>query len=165
MEVLIMAQQSTSNSPNHAGVWIPPPLLYVPPFLLAWLLQTVLPLPLLPQGMVAVAAALFFVVGIILCVWSIGLFRRSNTSLVPVKPTATLVQSGPYQVTRNPMYLGLLCLYIAAAFWLNLIWALVSIPRVIGIVQRVAIKKEERYLEQRFGEAYRQYKAHVRRWI
>ena len=160
-----MAQQSTSNAPNHAGVWIPPPLLYVLPFLFAWLLQTVLPLPFLPEGIVEVAAVLFFAVGIILCVWSIGLFRRSKTSLVPVKPTATLVLSGPYQLSRNPMYLGLLCLYLAATFWLNMVWALVLVPIVIGIVQRIVIEKEERYLEQQFGETYRQYKAHVRRWI
>jgi protein-S-isoprenylcysteine O-methyltransferase Ste14 len=160
-----MAQQSTSNPPNHAGVWLPPPLLYVLPFLLARLLQTVIPLPFLPEGIVPVAAVLFFAIGLILCVWSIGLFRRSKTSLVPVKPTATLVLSGPYQVTRNPMYLGLLCLYLAAAFWLNMVWALVLVPIVIGIVQRIVIEKEERYLEQQFGETYRQYKAQVRRWI
>jgi len=82
-----------------------------------------------------------------------------------VKPTTALVLNGPYQMTRNPMYLGLLCLYLAAAFWLNLVWALVLVPILIGIVQRVVIEKEERYLEQQFGETYRQYKAHVRRWI
>jgi protein-S-isoprenylcysteine O-methyltransferase Ste14 len=63
------------------------------------------------------------------------------------------------------MYLGLLCLYLAAAFWLNLVWALVLVPIVVAIIQRVVIQKEERYLEQRFGETYRQYKAQVRRWI
>lgn len=160
-----MADQPTSSSSNHAGVWIPPPLLYVLPLLLARLLQTVIPLPFLPVGIVSVAAALFFIVGIVLCIWSVGLFRRSKTSLVPVKPTATLVLHGPYKLSRNPMYMGLLCLYLAVAFWMNNIWALVFVPIVIGIVQHLVIAKEERYLEQRFGEAYRQYKAHVRRWI
>lgn len=160
-----MAEQPTSNSLNHAGVWIPPPLLYVLPLLLARLLQSVIPLPFLPTSIASVAAVLCFIVGIILCVWSIGLFRRSKTSLVPVKPNATLVLHGPYKLSRNPMYLGLLCLYLAAAFWLNSVWALVLVPLVIGIVQRVVIEKEEQYLEQRFGETYHHYKAHVRRWI
>lgn len=160
-----MAQQTTSNSPNHAGVWIPPPMLYVLPLVLARLLQSALVLPLLPAGIARVAAGLLFVAGIGLCVWSIGLFRRFKTSLVPVKPSAALVLSGPYRFSRNPMYLGLLCLYLAAAFWLNLIWALVLAPAVVWIVQRVVIEKEERYLEHTFGEAYRQYKARVRRWI
>ncbi len=160
-----MSQPSASHSPNHAGVWIPPPLLYVVPLLLAWLLQTVIPLPFLPPRIVLVPAGLLFAAGSIFSIWSIGLFRRSKTSLVPVKPTTTLVLRGPYQVTRNPMYLGLLCLYLAAALWLNLVWALVLTPIVIGSIQRFVIEKEERYLEQQFGEPYRQYKAHVRRWI
>ncbi len=160
-----MAEQPTSSPLNHAGVWIPPPLLYVLPLLLARLLQIVVPLPLLPAGIVSVAAVLFLVVGIVLCIWSIGLFRRSKTSLVPIKPTATLVLHGPYKLSRNPMYLGLLCVYLGAAFWLNSLWALVLVPLVIWIVQRMVIAKEERYLEQQFGETYRQYKAHVRRWI
>ena len=160
-----MAQQSPSSLPNHAGVWIPPPLLYVVPLLLARLLQTIIPLPLLPPRIVQLPAGLLLASGITFCVWSIGLFRRLKTSLVPVKPTTTLVLRGPYQVTRNPMYLGLLCLYLAAALWLTMVWALVLAPIVIGVVQHMVIEKEERYLERQFGEPYRQYKAHVRRWI
>jgi protein-S-isoprenylcysteine O-methyltransferase Ste14 len=160
-----MAQQSTSDRSNHAGVWIPPPLLYVLPFLLARLLHSIIPLPFLPQRFALIAAIPLFAAGIILCAWSIGLFRRFNTSLIPVKPTATLVLNGPYQISRNPMYLGLLCLYLAAAFWLNLIWALVLAPIVIIIIQRLVIEKEERYLEQQFGATYREYQARVRRWI
>ena len=159
-----MAQESSSST-NHAGVWIPPPVLYVLPLLLAGLLQSIVPFPSLPQGIARGVAVLLGAIGMLLCIWSIGLFRRSKTSLVPVKPSAALVLSGPYQLTRNPMYLGLLCLYLAAAFWLNLIWALLLAPIVIAIVQRMVIEKEERYLERHFGEAYRQYKAQVRRWI
>jgi protein-S-isoprenylcysteine O-methyltransferase Ste14 len=138
--VLIMAQQS-ANSSNHAGVWVPPPVLYALPLLLAWLLQSVVPFPSLPQDIARGMAVLLGAVGMLLCVWSIGLFRRAKTSLIPVKPSAALVLSGPYRLTRNPMYLGLLCLYLTAAFWLNLIWALLLAPIVIAIVQRMVIVK------------------------
>jgi protein-S-isoprenylcysteine O-methyltransferase Ste14 len=160
-----MAQQSTSHPLNHAGVWVPPPLLYVLPLVVARLLQALVPLPLMPSRIIQLVAGLLFATGLVLCIWSVGLFRRFKTSLVPVKPSAALVLSGPYKFTRNPMYLGLLCLYLAAACWLNLIWALVLAPVLIGVVQRMVIKKEEQYLEQKFGEPYRQYKARVRRWI
>lgn len=160
-----MAQQPTSKPLNHSGVWVPPPLLYVLPFLLARLLQALLPLPLLPAGAAHIAAVPLFAAGIVLCIWSIGIFRRAKTSLVPVKPSAALVLSGPYTITRNPMYLGLLCLYLAAALWLNVPWALLLAPVVVWVVQRMVIEKEERYLEQRFGAAYYDYKARVRRWI
>jgi len=68
-------------------------------------------------------------------------------------------------MVNDPIYLGLLCVYIAAALWFGVVWALVLVPLVVLTVQRLAISKEERYLEQKFGDAYRQYRAHVRRWI
>ena len=128
-----MVDQPPAKPLNHAGVWIPPPLLYVVPLLLARFLQTVAPLPFMPASIAMGSAVLCLIVGGGLCIWSIGLFRRSKTSLVPVKPSTALVLDGPYTWSRNPMY--------------------------------VVIAKEERYLEQRFGESYRQYKAQVRRWL
>jgi protein-S-isoprenylcysteine O-methyltransferase Ste14 len=98
-------------------------------------------------------------------VWSTGLFRRAHTNLMPIKPTTVLVIAGPYRLTRNPIYLGFLCIYIAAALWFSVVWALALVPLVVLAVQRLAIVKEERYLEQKFGDTYRQYRAHVRRWI
>ena len=84
---------------------------------------------------------------------------------MPIKPSTALVVSGPYRLMRNPMYLGMLCVYIAAALWFGVVWALLLVPVVVLAVQRLAIAKEERYLEQKFGDAYRQYRTHVRRWI
>ena len=92
-------------------------------------------------------------------------FSRADTSMVPMNPTTALVTSGPYRVTRNPMYLGMCFLYIAFAFAFGVIWALLFLPAVIAIVDRFVIAREEPYLEQRFGEAYRDYKARVRRWL
>ncbi len=153
-----------SHPPSHANVRLPPPLVYILPFLLAWLLQAFIPLPALPIGIARVLAIALGIAGGAFCIWSIGLFRRSKTSLIPVKPTTTLVTSGPYRVSRNPMYLGLLCLYLAAACWFNIVWALVLAPIVVVIIQRI-IEKEEQYLGQKFGEVYRHYQAQVRRWI
>jgi protein-S-isoprenylcysteine O-methyltransferase Ste14 len=68
---------------------------------------------------------------VLLAAWSNLLFRRAHTSLAPIKPTTALVLTGPYQLTRNPMYLGLLCVYIAAALWFGVIWALVLVPLVL----------------------------------
>lgn len=159
-----MAQPPAPIPPSHANVRLPPPLAYILPFLLAWLLQAFIPLPGLPIGIARVLTIALCIAGGTFCVWSIGLFRHSKTSLIPVKPTTTLVTSGPYRVTRNPMYLGLLCLYLAAACWFNIVWALVLAPIVVVVIQRI-IEKEEQYLGQKFGEVYRHYQAQVRRWI
>lgn len=101
----------------------------------------------------------------ILTVWSIGLFNRARTSFLPIKPTTTLVVHGPYQFTRNPMYFGLVCLYLGLALWFGIFWAVILLPAVIALVQHYVIAREEQYLERKFGEEYLRYKADVRRWI
>lgn len=149
---------------DNAGVRVPPPLIYVAAFLVALLLNWLLPLAALPAFR-RTAALVFLLPGVLLMIWSNVLFRRAHTSLVPVKPSNALVVQGAYRLTRNPMYLGLLCVYFAAALWFNVLWALILLPVLVVAMQRMVIVKEERYLERRFGDSYRQYRAQVRRWI
>jgi protein-S-isoprenylcysteine O-methyltransferase Ste14 len=160
-----MIDHAASKPADHAGVRVPPPLIYVVLFGLGIAMHQIVPFTFLPVIPARVAALIFLGGGVLLAGWSNLLFRRAHTSLVPIKPTTTLVVTGPYRLTRNPMYLGLLCLYVAVALWFGVAWALVLVPLVVLAVQRLAIAKEERYLEQKFGDAYRQYRAHVRRWI
>jgi protein-S-isoprenylcysteine O-methyltransferase Ste14 len=160
-----MNDRAASNPVDHAGVPVPPPLIYIVLFGVGLLLHWLVPFSFVPTIPARVVALIFLGCGVILVVWSGLLFRRANTSVVPVKPTTALVISGPYRLTRNPIYLAFLCIYIAAALGFGVIWALVLVPLVVLAVQRLAISKEERYLEQKFGDAYRQYRAHVRRWI
>lgn len=160
-----MTDRAASNLADHAGVRVPPPLIYLVLFGLGLLLHQFVPIAFLPMVPARVAALLFLGGGLLLLGWSNLLFRRAHTSLVPIKPSTALVMRGPYQLTRNPMYLGLLCVYIALALWLGVVWALILVPLLVLMVQRLAIAKEEHYLEQKFGDVYRQYRAHVRRWI
>lgn len=160
-----MSDHAASNRADHAGVRLPPPLIYVAIFGLGLLLHRIVPLAIPPVLPVRVAALLFLGCYALLFGWSFAVFRSAHTSMVPVRPSATLVVRGPYRLTRNPMYLSLLCVYIAVALWFGVGWALVLAPLVVLAVQRLAIAREERYLEQKFGDAYRQYRAHVRRWI
>jgi protein-S-isoprenylcysteine O-methyltransferase Ste14 len=160
-----MTDHAASKPADHAGVRVPPPLIYLVLFGLGLLLQQIAPFTIPPMLPVRMAALIFLGSGVLLAGWSNVLFRHAHTSLAPIKPTTVLVVCGPYRLTRNPMYLGLLCVYIALALWFGLVWALILMPLVVLAVQRLAIAKEERYLEQKFGDAYRQYRAHVRRWI
>jgi protein-S-isoprenylcysteine O-methyltransferase Ste14 len=100
-----------------------------------------------------------------LLVWSLWLFLRARTSPLPMRPTTALVGSGPYRWTRNPMYLAMLLVYLGAALLFDVTWALVLSPAVVALVNRLVIAREERYLEAKFGEEYRRYKARVGRWI
>jgi protein-S-isoprenylcysteine O-methyltransferase Ste14 len=85
--------------------------------------------------------------------------------MIPANPTTALVTSGPYRFTRNPMYLGMAFLYVAFAFGFGVMWAMALLPVVILVVDRFVIAREEPYLERKFGQRYRDYKARVRRWI
>jgi protein-S-isoprenylcysteine O-methyltransferase Ste14 len=107
-----MATKSDLNNLDHADVRIPPPLIYVAGFVLGLVLERFFPVLVLPKTPSRVAAALCIALGVTMAVWSVGLFRRERTSFVPIKPTTTLVIYGPYHFTRNPMYFGLVCLYV-----------------------------------------------------
>jgi protein-S-isoprenylcysteine O-methyltransferase Ste14 len=97
--------------------------------------------------------------------WSVRLQHRSGQSENPWKPTTSIVQSGPYRLTRNPMYLQMViaCIGVAVALWNP--WIFVLTPLAIWILERFAILPEEEYLERKFGAEYLAYKARVRRWL
>jgi protein-S-isoprenylcysteine O-methyltransferase Ste14 len=93
------------------------------------------------------------------------LMFRAGTTPNPRRPTTALVLHGPYRFTRNPMYLALALLYLGAALLVNSAWPLALFPVAIMLVERWVIAREEAYLERVFGDAYRAYKARVRRWL
>lgn len=150
---------------DQAGIRIPPPLIYVAGLLGGVALEAAVPIAGLSLGL-AVASG---IIGVAFWLAFDGsamlLFQRARTSVVPMKPTTALVTSGPYRVTRNPMYVGMSFLYVGLALALGLIWALVLLPAVLLIVDRMVIAREERYLEAKFGDQYREYKSRVRRWL
>jgi protein-S-isoprenylcysteine O-methyltransferase Ste14 len=160
-----MANTTTLGNPDHPNVRIPPPLIYAAGFGIGLLLERAFPVSVLPRIPSRIAALLWMALWAILSVWSIGLFRRARTNFLPIKPATALVVLGPYRFTRNPMYLGLACLYVGLAFWFGVFWALILLPAVIAVVQYYVIAREEKYLERAFGEEYRQYQARVRRWV
>ncbi|HYA14120.1 MAG TPA: isoprenylcysteine carboxylmethyltransferase family protein [Syntrophales bacterium] len=160
-----MGDSTDPNTMHHSGEWIPPPLIYAVVFAIGFPLQRVFPIGILPKVISRVIAFLCAGITAILAVWSIVWFRRAHTSLLPIKPSTALVTTGPYQFTRNPMYVSLAFLYAGLGLWFDVFWALVLLPVVIVIVRHYIITAEERYLEQKFGEEYLRYKARVRRWL
>ncbi len=144
---------------------IPPPLVYAGVFGVGLLLQRLFPLPILSDRISQWPALICAGAAAILGVWSLVRFGRARTSVLPFRPSTALVTSGPYRYTRNPMYVSLFLLYTGCAFWFNIVWPLVLSPVLIAIVRYSVIEKEERYLEQIFGQEYIHYEQRVRRWI
>ena len=153
------------DGPDRSGVKIPPPLFYIAGFLVGVVLELAFPIAALPLTIALAAALIGVAIWLALDGAAMLHFRRSGTSMVPMRPTTALVTSGPYQFTRNPMYLGMAVLYAALALALGVIWALAVLPLVILAVDRLVIAREEPYLERKFGEQYREYKGRVRRWL
>jgi protein-S-isoprenylcysteine O-methyltransferase Ste14 len=75
------------------------------------------------------------------------------------------VRTGPFRYSRNPIYLAFSLLHLGIAIWLNSLWLLATLVVAVALMDFVVIRKEERYLERRFGAEYLDYKASVRRWL
>ncbi len=148
-----------------AHVVAPPPLIYLVPLVVALLVHWWWPWRVLPGrwplviGPLLIAASLAFVLP------AIGAFKRARTNPKPWKPTTALVIEGPYRYTRNPMYAGFTLIFLGITFWVNSGWPLVALLVVFPVMQVGVIRREERYLERKFGAPYRKYMQTVRRWI
>ena len=124
----------------------------------AWAKVPGLPLPVL--GILLVASSW------ILPVWAFALFRREGTEIEPTSPTnRKLITSGPYQFTRNPMYLGLLILTLGIAIWVGA-WPMLAAPiALFATANWIHIPFEEAKMHRQFGQVYDNYIARVWRWI
>ena len=107
------------------------------------------------------------VVGAILCLgaWPVALMRRSGQSENPWKPTTRILERGPYRFTRNPIYLQMVLASFGFGVMLANVWIFLLTPIGAWVLQRLAILPEEAYLERKFGDAYRDYRRRVRRWL
>jgi protein-S-isoprenylcysteine O-methyltransferase Ste14 len=152
-------------SEDHPGVYFPPPLIFVMGLLGGYALHAVWPMQLVPAWMARGIGISLVVLWAVLGLLTTRLFVRAKTNILPAKPASTLLVSGPYRWTRNPIYLGFVIFYVGVTFWINSIWPLLLLPIVLLVVTRYVIAREERYLERRFGADYLRYKARVRRWI
>jgi protein-S-isoprenylcysteine O-methyltransferase Ste14 len=158
---------SDSPSIQHPGVWFPPPFVYVIGFGAGWLLERWRPLPI--TGGASTAREVGGWAGILLWlaffVSALMAFRRARTTLIPNKPASAFVRSGPYSITRNPMYVSLAALYIGLMLLINSWWPAIFLPIALLIIDRFVIAREERYLASAFSAEYDDYKRQVRRWL
>ncbi len=151
---------------DSAKVTVPPPFIYLGMLLLGLALERFLPfhVQLTPIGRY-LGGGLLILAGLGYAIAALGLFKRAGTKPEPWKTTSAIVNSGVYARTRNPMYLGMAMFYAGIGLMLSSVAVLLLLPMVIILIQTQVIAREEHYLESKFGEEYRQYKARVRRWL
>ena len=142
-----------------------PPLVYLAGIVIGCVATIWIPTKVVPNLVAWVIGGILVVCGAVITGSAIGIFKHAGTTMRPDRGASTLVTTGSYRFTRNPMYLGLALVYSGIAIADQSIWALILLPVVLAILQRHAIKPEEAFLERRFGADYLVYKATVRRWI
>jgi protein-S-isoprenylcysteine O-methyltransferase Ste14 len=97
--------------------------------------------------------------------WALWLFAQHGTGLLPGQATSSMIESGPYRLSRNPLYVGLLALHLGIALLVPSAWAIALFPVAVLLVWWGAIRPEERFLHERFGATYDDYARRVRRWL
>jgi protein-S-isoprenylcysteine O-methyltransferase Ste14 len=97
--------------------------------------------------------------------WALVLMARARTASLPGGETARLLDRGPFRLSRNPLYLGLIAANIGIALLWQSFWAIVLVPVDVLMLTWGAILPEERYLRAKFGVEYQQYTHRVRRWL
>jgi protein-S-isoprenylcysteine O-methyltransferase Ste14 len=148
-----------------AGIIAPPPIIFLALLLAGVELDVQLPAPFLNDVVQAVVGSALIITALSLVGWCVWLFRRAETPVEPYKPTLHLVESGPYGWSRNPIYLALVVAFVGAAFAIDTLWLFALIPGLVSALQWGVILREERYLNELFGDAYGAYCQKVRRWI
>jgi len=122
-----------------------------------------LPAPFLATSAQVELAVLLLVAGFATVIAAMQQFRTAGTNVQTPLPTTAIVSDGLYRLTRNPIYLGLSLIYLGLGFAVDSLW-IVALPLVVLVIVHFSIvAREERYLESKFGDAYRHYKGTVRR--
>ena len=150
---------------GSAGVVMRPPFLYGGGFIVVLVLRWLWPLPIVGNGGPLWAALALSIVGVAIVVLAARTLRAAGTNVDPLLPTTAIVTAGPYRFSRNPIYVGLTLLYLGLALTFNTWWAVIVLVPILAIMHLGVVRREERYLEQKFGEPYRQFCSRVRRYL
>lgn len=152
------------NPTEHAAIIAPPPLIYLAGLGVALLLDRQFPWEILPPFWAPLGAVLL-AGGLLLVYTAFLALRRARTAASPYQASTAIVSSGPFRFSRNPVYLGMTFMYTGIGLWRNSGWVLLCLPPLLMLMHYGVIRREERYLAAKFGEAYLRYQARVRRWL
>ena len=142
-----------------------PPLVYLGSILLGVLLHFASPLPLARHPIVGPIGAGVVLMAVGLFIAAVRTFRAAGTPVPGNRPTTSIVRTGPYRFSRNPIYLAFSALQGGIALWVGSLWLLITLVPALALMSFWVIPREERYLEARFPSEYLPYKSSVRRWL
>jgi protein-S-isoprenylcysteine O-methyltransferase Ste14 len=143
-----------------------PPVIYLGAIALGVVIHLMWPEPLVPvpSAINTAAGAIGTLAAVALFVYAVRTFKAAGTPVPGNLPTTTIVRTGPYRFSRNPIYLAFSLLQLSIAIWVNSPWLVLTLFAAVAVMSLVVIPREERYLGAHFPE-YSSYKAAVRRWF
>jgi protein-S-isoprenylcysteine O-methyltransferase Ste14 len=142
-----------------------PPLVYLVSLASGTVIQLVAPLRFLPVALAVPVGVPLVAAAIALFSSSVAKFRATGTPVPARKPTTAIVRTGPYRLSRNPIYLAFSVFQLGITISVNSVWLLVTLVGAVTLMQSIVIPREEQYLERKFGAQYLDYKASVHRWL
>lgn len=144
----------------------PAPVIFLLTVIVGFILHYFVPIYVFASSMLtSILSAILFMAGVLIAGWALQTMSAANVSPNPYTPTARLIVSGPYQYSRNPMYLSITLVYLAIALMVNSLWFFMLLIPMLILVWRGIIQREEIFLEAAFGEQYKNYKKRVRCWL
>jgi protein-S-isoprenylcysteine O-methyltransferase Ste14 len=153
---------TASDSP---GVIAWPPVLYIGGLLLGLVVHFLWPIQPLGPWLARVGGVLLLVAGGAFGFWAERTMTHAGTSFRPDRPATTLVTWGPFRYTRNPLYVSATAIYLGVTLLVNALAPFLVLPFLLALLHWGVIRREEYYLEQKFGDTYRDYRLRVRRWF
>lgn len=164
-EQLACDTMAVDEDKRGPGLKFPPPLLAIVVVLITYLCDWVKPLPIVDAGSLWLSGSALIAIALILMVIALVQFLEAKTHIEPWRPTTRIIQDGIFRYSRNPIYVAFCIATAGGGLLLNSWWVIAGILPLVLLLQQLVIKREETYLESKFGKEYLDYKARVRRWI
>ncbi|MBF9033456.1 isoprenylcysteine carboxylmethyltransferase family protein [Rhodobacterales bacterium HKCCE2091] len=142
-----------------------PPIWLAGFMVLAWALARYLPILSLASGPLRLLGTVLALMGLAVIAWSAIYFWRAKTSIEPHEEPTSLLTDGPYRLSRNPIYLGMVAILAGEVLWLGALSAVILPGIYAGLVSVRFILPEEARLVEHFGDEARAFMARTRRWI
>ena len=150
---------------DHPQVVTFPPALFALGLLVGGLLQWLRPVPIPGPGWLTWLGPPAVALGVALAIWARRRMSAAGTDPNPFRATTAIVASGPYRVTRNPMYVAMAIAFVGIALWTRAAILLAMLVPVVLVLHFGIVRREEGYLEVKFGDVYRDYRRRVRRYL
>lgn len=152
-------------SDDNPGIKFPPPFVFLFAILFGVATKMIWRLSIVPDNLAIPSGSVFVVAAFSLAFVGFRELKRHETTPRPDQAASTIVKSGPYRFTRNPLYVALSLLQLGIGLLTNNLWIVLMLVPVWIVMTTQVIAREESYLTRAFGDDYTTYKASVRRWI